>query len=150
MDEKNQKKKKAEPVIFNTQDMVEIWNEVLQKVLQNKKGKEGGEPFPVFTKGEARILTLFLFGKPEEFTILPVKKCDKRAVREFLGRREATRQGLSYKVSSIYLRRKKFIGEFIKSGFNAAEAARRCGYSWKYAKQVAYKIRKGFYSSPYW
>lgn len=146
MKEQNKKKKRAKPITFNTQDMIEIWN----KLLQNQKEEKSKKQLPIFTKSEARILTLFLFGKPEEFTILPIKKCDKKAVREFLGRREATREGLPYEVSSSYLRRVRFLKEFIDSRFNAAETARRCGYSWKYAKQIGYRIRKSLYSSPYW
>lgn len=140
-----QKKKRKKAETFNTEDMIEIWNEILE--LRKKEGKQS---LSLFTKGEAKILTLFLFERPEEFTILPIKKCDKRAVREFLGRREAARQGLPFEVSNNYLRLMRFLREYINSRFNAAEAARRCGYSWKYAKQIGYRLKKNLYSSPYW
>ena len=143
---KKNKRRKQEPVTFNTKELLNIWG----KLLQDRKVNERKEPFPTFSKSEAEMLSWLLFWKTDEFRVWIIKKSDKRAVRELIQRREATRRGLPYKVNSSYLRRTKFFKEFIDSRFNAAEAARRCGYSWKYAKQIGYRIKKSLYSSPYW
>jgi hypothetical protein len=140
---KNSIRKRAKPLAIDSKELIELAYKAMKK---NKKRAD----YPKFTKREIEMMAWLLFQKTDEFRVWMIKKCDQRAIREFLQRREATRQGLPYKVSSSYLRRTKFLKEFINSGFNAAEAARRCGYSWKYAKQIAYRIRKNLYSSPYW
>ncbi len=135
------KRKKKEKIKFNTKEMIEIFN----NLLENKEFVEKVKPFPVFDEKEANTLIWLLFWKTDEFRVWMIKKCDKKAVREFVQHRESQRRGVPLKMSTIYMRRMKFFNELLKCRFNSAEAARRCGYSWKYAKQAGYRIRRSLY-----
>jgi hypothetical protein len=132
---------KRKKIILNTKEVLEIWN----RIMRNKDFTKNTISLPTFTKSEFEMMTWLLFNKPEEFRVWIIKKCDKRAIKQFIQEREAQRRGIPLKMSSIYLRRMKFLKEFIEARFNAAEAARRCGYSWKYAKQIGYRIRRNLY-----
>lgn len=139
--QKRKKRKKREPVIYSTEDLVVGWYEALKYLKKNKKPL----PVPKFSKSEVNMMTWLLFWKEEKFRVWFIKKEDKRAIRQFIREREATKQGVPLEASTIYLRRMKFLTELIKSNFNSAEAARRCGYSCKYARQAGYRIRRSFH-----
>jgi len=132
--------KNNEKFSINGKEAVEVWSECLKdKIIRERKD------FPILSKSEFDTMTWLLFQKPDEFRVWIIKKCDKNAIKKLIQEREAQRQGIPLKASSIYLRRMKFLKEFIDARFNAAEAARRCGYSWKYAKQIGYRIRRNLY-----
>ena len=125
---------------INGEEAVELWSECLKdKIAKERKD------FPILSRSEFDMMTWLLFQKSDEFRVWMIKKCDKRAIKQLIQERETQRQGIPLKMSTIHLRRMNFIKELINSKFNAAEAARRCGYSQKYAKQVAYRIRRSLY-----
>jgi hypothetical protein len=135
-----EKRKRKKPVMYSAEDLIEGWHLALKRL---KKNKELGS-LPVFSNSEMDMMTWLLFWKEEEFRVWVIKKEDKRAIKQFIREREATKQGVSLEASTIYLRRMNFITELLKCNFNSAEAARRCGYSRKYAKQAGYRIRRDF------
>lgn len=139
MENKEKKKKdSSQKFSISTQELIPVWSEVLKN---ENFVKEVGS-FPTFDRGEMDMLSFLLFWKTQEFRVWFIRKKDKRAIKEFIAHREAQRQGVPRQMSTIHVRRLKFIKELMNSNFNGAEAARRCGYSWKYAKQVAYRIRR--------
>ena len=127
---------KKEVIFGDTKDLLEIWNNGLEKRL--KKGLK----LPIFSQEEAEMLTWLLFAKTDEFRAWIIKKEDENAVRRLVEGLEAERYGATTRRGSIYLRRMQFLRELLNSRFNAAEAARRCGYSVRYAKQIGYQIMR--------
>ena len=123
---------------LNGKELIECWNYMLKK----KKFLEQVGEFPMFDRNEIDMLTWLLFWKDPELRVWLIKKRDKRAIRKLIEWREAERQGIPVKLSTIYKRRMKFLENLLACNFNGAEAARRSGYSQRYAKQVAYKIRR--------
>jgi len=133
-----EKKIRAKPMTIDSKELIKL---VYEEIKKDKSGIK----YPVFTKTELNMLIYLLFHKEPEFIVWFIKKRDKRAIRELVQQREAQKTGMPLQQSSIYLRKMKFLKEFIGCKFNSAEAARRCGYSQKYAKQIGYKIRRNLY-----
>lgn len=133
----NLKRKRAKPFTIDTKELIyRVYNAI---------NKNDRTDYPKFTLGEIRMMSFILYHKTDEYIVWFIKKKDKRAVRELLGYREAQRQGILPQTSSINSRKIKFFSEYMNCRFNAAEAARRCGYSYKYAKQIGYRIKRNFY-----
>ncbi len=132
MIKKTEQDKKAD--VYTTEDLIVICGIILEKrKAQTQK---------TFSEEEMTMLTALLFDLPDEFRVWFIRKGDEEAIREFTRHREAQRTGVPLKASSRYLRKMRFVREYVACSFNGAEAARRCGYSRKYAKQVAYRIRR--------
>lgn len=128
--------------IFNSEGMIEIFKGILKSLQKKDKNQK----FPLFTEAEVHLLSCWIFRKPkDEYALLFVKKEDEVEIIRFLGEKEAAKHGIPYRGSSRYLRRMKFIKEYINNGFNAAAAARKCGYSYKYAKQEGYRLRRNLF-----
>ena len=130
---------KREKIVLNTKYALEVWNKVMGR------GVKDTDPLPTFDGSEFEMMTWLLFNKPEEFSVWIIKKCDRRAVKKFIQEREAQRRGIPLERSTIYMRRMKFLKALLEANFNSAEAARKCGYSRRYAKQVGYRIRRNLY-----
>lgn len=134
----NLKRKRAKPQTIDTKELIcGIYNAI---------NKSDRTDYPKFTLGEVKMMASILYQKTDEYIVWFIKKKDKRAVKDLLGYREAQRQGILPEVSSINNRKEKFYCEYINCGFNAAKAARRCGYPPKYAKQTGYRIRRNLFS----